>query len=104
MSDIEGVDASDASWPDIVQYVGHVASKSEHMSAYCYLRVPHGLERSARTMIRELGVEDNFTVLHQDEAFPETCSKIITLRAVENKSFFWRAWRSVFPSRLMAAA
>ena len=51
MSDVEGVDGSESSWPDIVQYAESIAEKSKHQSVYCYLRVPHGLERSARKLV-----------------------------------------------------
>lgn len=104
MSDAEGVDASESSWPEIVHYTETVAAKSKHLSVYCYLRIPHGLERSARKLIRDLGVEDNFTVLNQTENFPETCTRIVTLRSPVKSAFWWRAWRSVFPSRFMSPA
>ena len=104
MSDVEGVDGSESSWLDIVQYAESIAEKSKHQSVYCYLRVPHGLERSARKLVRDLGAEDNFTVLHQNEMFPSTCSRITTLRSPEKGAFWWRAFRSLFPSRMMSPA
>jgi hypothetical protein len=104
MADVEGVDGSDSSWPDIVQYAESIAEKSKHLSVYCYLRVPHGLELSARKLIFDLGAEDNFSVLHEQESFPATCTRITTLRSPEKAAFWWRAFRSVFPSRLTSPA
>jgi hypothetical protein len=65
------VDGLKTSWQRISEAIMLFGSAARTNSVYCYLLVPHSLEREGSALCRSLSIEDYCTILQPSDELPE---------------------------------